>query len=223
MSRLILAPALRKRVGKLIDLAGTVHGNLRVIARGPSSKSGQTTWTCECSCGNVKDLVAYGLIHGATKHCGCKYKETRKASLKVAQKAKGNCAGGLAPELLQYKKGARGRGIEWSLTDREAIELMLGDCHYCGAPPSTPTRVVELNKVPFRNGIDRIMGTGGSYAAGQVVSCCSRCNEGKMRLSDKDFLSWAKRIATHQGWTSPEPSFNLVDIARDPALQWAVM
>lgn len=52
------------------ELVGKAFGRLVVRARNGAVK-GHSRWTCECSCGAIKDVLAVNLIHGRTKSCGC--------------------------------------------------------------------------------------------------------------------------------------------------------
>lgn len=64
---------------KLQDLTGQRFGRLVVLKRAPTHEdpSGRkrTYWTCQCDCGNIKDIAATSLKNGATQSCGCLQKE----------------------------------------------------------------------------------------------------------------------------------------------------
>lgn len=64
----------------LRDLTGQRFGKLTVIARGQNTKSGKATWVCTCDCGKRKEksVVAYDLISGKVRSCGCIYFESNK-------------------------------------------------------------------------------------------------------------------------------------------------
>jgi len=53
------------------DLTGQRFGNLTVIAEGPKTNSGRTTWVCRCDCGKEKIVRAHNLKRGTTISCGC--------------------------------------------------------------------------------------------------------------------------------------------------------
>ena len=75
-------------MGKKLDLVGQVFARLTVIKKGSgyvSPTSTKTTWICECSCGNTKEIVGASLRNGTTTSCGCYNKEIgrlRKSNLK---------------------------------------------------------------------------------------------------------------------------------------------
>ena len=59
-------------MGKKIDLTGQVFGKLTVLKEG-ERKNGKLYWTCQCECGNIKDIYGYSLRKGDTISCGqCK-------------------------------------------------------------------------------------------------------------------------------------------------------
>ena len=84
--------------------------------------------------------------------------------------------------LNVYKQNAKEDGREWTLTDEEALNLITGMCHYCGASP---------NKT---NGIDRKDNSKG-YKAMNVVSACWTCNRMKWTMKQEDFISHIKKVA----------------------------
>lgn len=55
---------------KLKDLTGQVFGQLTVLKL---KKSGRNVciWTCQCRCGNIKDIARSSLVTGLTNSCGC--------------------------------------------------------------------------------------------------------------------------------------------------------
>jgi len=55
---------------KTLDLTNKRFG-LLVAIKSTRSEKGQRIWTCQCDCGNTKDVVAYSLARGASKSCGC--------------------------------------------------------------------------------------------------------------------------------------------------------
>ena len=64
--------------------------------------------------------------------------------------------------LKRCKMGAKHRGLEWTLTDEDTVEMMTSPCVYCGV-------LLEIN------GIDRMDNTKG-YVPDNCVPCCKTCN-----------------------------------------------
>lgn len=62
-------------MGKKIDITGEKYGKLKVIKTGEAirTKNGvpQTTWVCQCECGNMITVPTQSLRSGNTKSCGC--------------------------------------------------------------------------------------------------------------------------------------------------------
>lgn len=50
---------------------GDVHGRWTVLAMAGQDSQGQRMWTCECECGNKKDVAGYILRRGSSRSCGC--------------------------------------------------------------------------------------------------------------------------------------------------------
>lgn len=59
------------------DLTGQRFGRLTVIecVQRSSRKCGPTIWKCKCDCGTLKNIQSTHLVQGATKSCGCVYKD----------------------------------------------------------------------------------------------------------------------------------------------------
>lgn len=80
---------------------------------------------------------------------------------------------------------AKRRGLEWSLPEMLALDLVTDNCFYCGANPD-PT-----------NGIDRVDNARG-YVEDNVVTSCRPCNVAKLDRPLAGFLAWVERAHAHQ-------------------------
>jgi hypothetical protein len=101
--------------------------------------------------------------------------------------------------LHYYKKSAKDRGLEFSLTEDEFSNLTQQDCVYCGEAPdieTTPYKRKELSSLIPMNGIDRI-NSGDGYVTGNCAPCCSKCNQIKMDMSVFDFMRHISKIYKH--------------------------
>ncbi len=85
----------------------------------------------------------------------------------------------------KYKRSARVRGYEFTLSMDYFIEHINSDCHYCGG---------VISKVGF----DRIDNRRG-YTEDNVVPCCSVCNLMKRSHGYEEFIERAKMIAKRHG------------------------
>jgi hypothetical protein len=92
----------------------------------------------------------------------------------------------------EYRKGARVRGIDWSINFNYFRSLVRGDCFYCGAAPN---RVIESAWDSLSvNGIDRV-DNNNYYRPGNIVTCCKDCNYAKRKLSQQEFINLCERVA----------------------------
>jgi hypothetical protein len=54
------------------NLAGSVFGNLTVLARSANDGQRNAMWSCFCACGVTKDIRGFSLTNGTVSTCGCK-------------------------------------------------------------------------------------------------------------------------------------------------------
>ena len=202
--------------GKRIDLSGQTFGKLTVIrADGfyttPSTGQRQALWSCQCECGQVKTIKSSRLRDGTTKSCGCMSPIFKKGhTLKRVY-------GPTQSEdeyYMRIKTCAKRRGYSIELTQKELVEIGRKECSYCGKF-GTYKRTAEdyknscyakghifdleyyNSKIIELNGIDRVDNNKG-YISGNCVSCCTDCNTAKMARTQEEFLTWAKRVVSHQ-------------------------
>lgn len=91
-----------------------------------------------------------------------------------------------ARELIFYQKSnAKLRGLEFSLTLEEFINLCSSSCYYCNCIPKTK---MKRSCNFYRNGIDRINNDIG-YTLNNCVTCCVTCNYMKRNMSYNDFIN----------------------------------
>ena len=84
----------------------------------------------------------------------------------------------------KYKRSARKRQLQWSLTDVQAEDLFCADCSYCGSCPKVWC------------GIDRVDNDNG-YTTSNCVPACATCNFMKHTLSFGDFVRQCAMITDH--------------------------
>lgn len=53
------------------DLTGRTFGRLTVLRFAGRDKHRHLIWTCQCECGNVRDVTKWNLLNGITVSCGC--------------------------------------------------------------------------------------------------------------------------------------------------------
>jgi hypothetical protein len=94
----------------------------------------------------------------------------------------------LCVRLANIKHRAHKRGLHFSLTLHEAQPYWDQPCHYCGAP----LEGLHLDRVDNSQG----------YEAGNIVSCCPKCNVWKRADTVESFLDHARRIVENQALCS---------------------
>jgi hypothetical protein len=158
------------------------------------NRHGRILYKFQCDCGIQKISVN----STSCNSCGCL---RREAMLRVRQGWPILPKGEASKNLLyaNYKRSAKARHIEFSLTREEFIVKTCQNCAYCGAIPNQTTRRLSqsthYNGNYVYNGLDRQNNTQG-YTLENTVPCCKICNRAKSTLSVKDFIAWARLVAT---------------------------
>lgn len=89
------------------------------------------------------------------------------SSCKSCERKRENSVNG---KYKSYRRNAKQRGLEFSISKDEFLNLIIGECRYCGKRGE-----------PY-NGVDRVDNEKG-YVAGNCVPCCEWCNKIKMNYS----------------------------------------
>jgi hypothetical protein len=174
------------------DITGQVFGSLTALHKVQSLGKG-AIWSYQCKCGAIVRRVARSVTKSATdgyipccgkKACGAKH-DTRLSDGESAIR-------GL---IHSYKKGAKKREIEFSLTRDELEHLFGQNCYFCGIEPAQIYRTgSRTHSSPLiYNGIDRLDNSKG-YVTENVVPCCGRCNKAKNNMPYDVFMSWIDRL-----------------------------
>lgn len=134
------------------------------------TKSGvKHKWLCRCICGTER--VVSGTFSSLTsRQCSCK---------NPGRYAKGHKS--LAENIdiysqirASYKREAKRRGFEWSITNDYFNDLVIQNCFYCNIEKSNKRWYNFWGQIEF-NGIDRVDNTKG-YTVENSVPCCKICN-----------------------------------------------
>jgi len=184
-------------MGPLIDLTGRRFGKIIVLCRGKNDKHGAARWKCLCDCGKETSVRSHNLLRGQTKSCGigeCRFSWLVKPLEQIVKKRIISC----------YHRGAKDRGLEIQLSDRDIHDLVEQTCHYCGRKPYRPYKSCIKADSPRHageqylcNGIDRKDSNVG-YIKENCVPCCWECNQLKGKWSYDEFLKLIDLIAKHQ-------------------------
>lgn len=172
-------------------MIGETFGRLTVISFSHFTGKHRRHYLCRCECGQEKTIQKTLLKNGNTRSCGCLSREQ-----KLGQRLP-NDAGVINHLLLQYKRHARDRGIDFHLTRSRFEILIRSRCDYCGDPAGNLKKTKNLPKGFPHNGVDRI-DSKRPYEDGNVVPCCGTCNRAKAAMSREAFIALARRIAFHQ-------------------------
>lgn len=147
----------------------------------------------KCICGNIRQKTNTELTKVLNNEldpkCNiCMMKERREDPLFMYREI-----------LSQYKRHAREKGLEYSLSDDQFLYLVQSNCNYCGLKPSNylskkkvtdkvtkQRRRFSMSEKTYYSGIDRVDNKKG-YLEENCVACCNMCNKGKHYHSVEDF------------------------------------
>lgn len=175
------------------DLSNKRFGRLIAIEATDKRHDSKVIWKCKCDCGEECFVVSRSLVLGHTKSCGCLRKELLQRGLSKLE------FGFSAFNQLynNYKRSAELRNYSFNLSRDSFYELTQKNCFYCGETPKQKQSGKHLNGFYLYNGIDRIDNSRG-YTLENCVPCCKTCNRAKDVMSQKEFLSWIKKIYKFQ-------------------------
>lgn len=108
------------------------------------------------------------------------------------------------------KNAAKFRDIEFDLTLEQHKELVVKDCHHCGAKPVPYNpyllQSMKANKVSSRrleeawivkNGIDRLDNDKG-YNSANCVAACQKCNYGRQDYTVEEYINHCRQVVAYQ-------------------------
>ncbi len=144
-------------------------------------------YNVQCDCGKTKILNGALIKSGNTRSCGCLSLERKRAQRLPKDK------GIINQIVLQAKRHARDRGIEWKIGNEMVGKIIRMPCAYCGDLGGN-LKTNKANPSGFRyNGLDRINNNLG-YLENNVAPCCRKCNNAKSNMSLREFREWALRL-----------------------------
>lgn len=177
--------------GEVKSLVNKRFGKLFVLSRKRDKEKQVTYYECMCDCGNRITTSHSNLITDNCKSCGCLQKEqlikrcTKPLKHVIITQVSG-----------YYKRNAKLRKINWSLSYSDVAEFIFQPCFYCGIVGGNLTRVKDSTRTLANNGIDRKDNTL-PYTKDNCVTCCKRCNQAKNDMSFSDFTEWINRLITN--------------------------
>lgn len=167
------------------DFTGEKFGILTVLGYLGTLDGKKCMWEVKCDCGNLKQ-VQTGVLKKSLS-CGC---------IGYNKKPKGEAA--FNNIVSMYKKSARDRNLEFSLTNEQFKKLIDNNCALCGVNPSNEHKIVGGNGSYIYSGIDRVDNNIG-YIMGNCVTLCKQCNFAKRNLKVDDFYEWINRLIQFRG------------------------
>lgn len=181
----------------------TIFGDWTII-RDAENRNKKRYVVARCICGVEKTVQLGNIKSGSSKRCDkCGYEaRAKKNRLKGDQSGLVNkrCAFG------RYKQGAVKRGLNFSITLDEFLDLASKNCYYCDSEPSNcynlthskgPRKGKPRAGKPFiHNGIDRLDSDKG-YDRNNCVPCCKKCNIAKSSMGELEFYDWIGRVFNH--------------------------
>ena len=182
---------------KTICIIGRRYGKLRVQTylgtRKRENRPGTVSWWgCLCDCGGQASVPKSSLISGLTTSCGCVLRSAIAES--NIRRRKPNSA--FKNLLGRYKRTARKKGLEFSLTDEQFRTLTSSPCHWTGRLPSRKVTTICHHDTYAYNGIDRLDSSLG-YTMDNCVSSCFEANSAKSTLSVEEFLKLCQDVVDH--------------------------
>lgn len=167
------------------DVSGAIINNIKILSREEygsvfsyteNRKKKTFIYKCECLlCGNVFNRGTT-MVHAENLTCDCQVFRKEPAAINLIKK--------------EYKRGAKLRNLEYSLSNDLFERLIKDNCTYCGISPKTLSRYLPDF---LYNGIDRIDSNLG-YTKENVVSCCIDCNKAKWEMSQDEFKNYIERV-----------------------------
>jgi len=175
-------------MSKVTEMLGRKVGRLTIIGRAGSNPQGKARWLCKCDCGKEKIISGDKLRRRDTRSCGCLQREGIK-NHRILEYGLAN----MRATIKGYKNGAKTRGVNYELTDKQFKEITQQDCYYCGAKPNNISDRKGFNGNYIYNGLDRVDNIKG-YTMDNVVPCCRFCNYAKNNHTLKEFKVWIKKV-----------------------------
>ncbi len=152
------------------------------------------TWLFKCDCGKDFKTYAFRVKAGLVKSCGCLRSEN---ALKQGRLRRVPGLGALTQYFHVYRIRAIKREIPFAISREDFAKITSKPCVYCGQPPRQVVRFyshkTDCRSTCFANGIDRLDSSIG-YIAGNVVPCCTKCNQAKNTMTVAEFRAWIEKV-----------------------------
>lgn len=166
------------------ELTNLKVNKLTVIRQYKIPPFNRTRVDCLCECGNKVTTDLSKVTSGHTKSCGCIRNGTPRISLR-----KGFGESSANKVFDSYKRNAKNKNFSFLITKEEAMFLFKQRCFYCNTEPQNTFHQQGSYGSFTYNGIDRLDNSIG-YEKENCVTCCTKCNYQKNKLSLSEFSNW---------------------------------
>lgn len=147
-------------------------------------------YLCKCDCGKEKIVKGSRLRIGATKSCGCLYKETALSKIPKMIKASTIYDPVESLAVKVWKKHYDDDGLSFN----DFMILNQQNCYYCN---SQPYNHLKSKIATFSyNGLDRKDSSKG-HTVDNCVPCCIICNRGKNNQEYHKAIEWMDRLSNN--------------------------
>lgn len=189
------------------DMTGKIYNNWKVV-KYLETIGKITYWEAVCTLCDRTYKVDGRNIRQHRSKCCIECGNIRSAELRTGKPKTNRTAKETSEHYLYSKEKSSAinkRKLAWELSKSEFLELIYGDCNYCGEPPSRLCNPVQWSGLAqktsdaawiIRNGIDRVDSLKG-YTKDNSVTCCTKCNLMKTNSSLEDFKEHIKKIYLH--------------------------
>lgn len=180
---------IKKLDSPKIDYSYKQIDRLTVLPEYRRGKKGIWEWKIKCICGKEfwgkpSNLISDLKRHGVAS-CGCaKIIYDNSACRRL---------------YIRYKKSAKCRNLEFTMSYGVFKEITKKKCFYCGDEPKQifnlerPGKNSSIVKEYVYNGVDRRDNTKG-YIDENIVPCCTICNQSKLNRTEDAFLLMVKKV-----------------------------
>ena len=189
---------------RFVDYSGKEYEGFKVIrflGYIQSRTSKRALWELECKICRTLFKPGQAFYHYIKTQRPCK-----KCSIKQQHMDSSGNPQEIAINIMlsTYKSGAAVRNLCFDLSIEYFTEIILQKCYYCSKAHSRRIKYSNVNGkyFGFVNGIDRVDNSLG-YIVGNVVACCTKCNEIKRDVPKHVILRAASFLNDNAPINSP--------------------
>lgn len=173
------------------DLTNKKFGLLTVIGRDSTkTKCNSRNWICRCECGGTAITQGYNLKRGNTKSCGCLLSIKNRGNKNPTWKGFEEIS---ASKLFEYKRNAKRRNLQFSVTPQELWEQFLKQNRKCSLTGLLLTFPQTVGDRTATASLDRIDNNKG-YTKDNIQWLHKEINYMKSDLATEKFIEFCKMV-----------------------------